>query len=109
MSETHVTNGSGPGEPKKKPRKWSAAMLRKARATRARNRAERLKAARSAAKGGKAPSGRAEAVSGRKGDSLGEQRLDAIVYLQAAVGHYEIPDEALLALLALRRLQGRIK
>lgn len=48
--------------------------------------------------------------TGRKRKPGPEERLDAIVYLSRAYAAYEgIPDEALLGLLALRTLQGRIK
>lgn len=46
----------------------------------------------------------------RKGRQAGEQRLDAIAYLRAAVEGYEaIPTSVCLSLLALRRLLGQIK
>lgn len=47
---------------------------------------------------------------GRKARAAGEQRLDAIAYLRAAVEGYEgIPTSVCLSLLALRRLLGQIK
>lgn len=111
--------------------KWTPARRRKFRATMRRKRQEASqvrkggtsrKPARKAVPGARTPSRRG--FPGRSGNALGrdtaaytglsrkpsrEERLDAIVYLQAAVGHYAIPDSDLLALLALRSLQGRIK
>lgn len=50
------------------------------------------------------------AATGRKGRTAGEERADAIVYLRAATERIaHATDAELLALLALRRLQGRIK
>lgn len=46
----------------------------------------------------------------RKGRQAGEERLDAIAYLRAAVEGYEaVPTSVCLSLLALRRLLGQIK
>lgn len=51
-----------------------------------------------------------DSPSGRKGHTAGEERSDAIVYLTAATERIaHASDAELLALLALRRLQGRIK
>jgi|HubBroStandDraft_2_1064218.scaffolds.fasta_scaffold07674_4 hypothetical protein len=103
-------------EPKK--RAWSAEQRAKHAATTARKRREKAKAGRSRPKGRKAPAPfverlggaivrAAKGTGGHKGDAA--RLSDALVYLEHAVGHYTIPDGELLALLALRRLQGRIK
>lgn len=118
-----------PGEPGYK---WTAAQRRSFLATMARKKAVRLKeereerralrvtrrvvldgkgARRALAEPTEAVSRRLTAApTGRKGKAGSEERLDAIVYLARAYAAYEhVPDEALLGLLALRTLQGRIK
>lgn len=105
--------------------KWTDAQRKKHAATCARKRAARLKEERqerrsaSGRKGSRDPlQDRISALAARntatpkprKGGPGPEERLDAIVYLSRAYAAYEgIPDEALLGLLALRTLQGRIK
>lgn len=119
-------------KPKKRPGtagyKWTPAQRKKFLATAARKQAARFREERAerrqarlgrkaggAAKAARRPlEGRLEgltaAPTGRKGKPGPEERLDAIVYLARAYAAYEgIPDEALLGLLALRTLQGRIK
>ena len=69
-------------------------------------------AARQAARGGSegAIGPRTGPQDGRKARAAGEERLDAIAYLRAAVEGYEaIPTSVCLSLLALRRLLGQIK
>jgi hypothetical protein len=49
-------------------------------------------------------------ATGRSGESLREQRSDAIVYLEAAAERLaHVSNAELLAALALRRLRGQIK
>lgn len=112
--------------------RWSPAQRKKFLATAARKQAQRLKEerderrlARLGRKAGPLPKGArrpsADVLGGipsrstaaqvsRAGKAGSEERLDAIVYLARAYAAYEgIPDDALLGLLALRTLQGRIK
>lgn len=117
-----------PAKIKSNGRRWSPAQRKKFRATFARKKALRLKeerAERRTARTGGNDKGRAreerraaiEAVGlthtlplPRKRAAGAEERLDAIVYLARAYAAYEhVSDEALLGLLALRTLQGRIK
>lgn len=126
-------NGNGrPGTPGYR---WSPAQHRKFVATMRVKRKERLRAQRELAarskpgrKGKAAPRPRDEReedetdrlvasigrnskpVTGRSGESLREQRSDAIVYLEAAAERLAgISNAELLACLALRRLRGQIK
>lgn len=102
--------------------KWTAAQRKKHAATCARkavarlkerakerrSKAERLEDGKDAL--GASLSRNTAAPKPRRGKPGPEERLDAIVYLTRAYAAYEgIPDEALLGLLALRTLQGRIK
>jgi hypothetical protein len=102
--------------------RWTDAQRRKHARTCARKRAARLKEERqerrSPAKRPVVPGERIDVSTYartatpklRKGGPGPEERTDAIVYLSRAYAAYEyVPDEALLGLLALRTLQGRIK